>query len=343
MPSGSSSTSTPMRRRFSATVAMRSVSLMRSSRASRTVSPSSLAAPSTASTGISSISAAVASFSMMPPRTAECSTSISPDQLAVGALQLQDLARRAPIAGQQIEQRRAGGVQPHAADGQRRAGHEQRRHDEERRRGEVRRHAHFAPGQLRAPVERDRLRAPRKSPRRTRASAISRVVARAHRLAHRSHALGEEPRQQHARLHLRARHRQRVIDRPQRRRPGSRAAGTARRAPRSRAPISRQRLHDALHGPARKRLVPRDPAAERLRRQDPGEHADGGAGVAGIEVRRRRAQPVEPPAADRHLRPALLDLDAERAAGSPASSGNPPRSSSCEMRVSPSAMAAIIA
>ena len=34
------------------------------------------------------------------------------------------------------------------------------------------------------------------------------------------------------------------------------------------APISRQRLHDARHGPARKRFVPRDAARERLRRQD---------------------------------------------------------------------------
>ena len=74
----------------------------------------------------------------------------------------------------------------------------------------------LAPGQLRAPVDGDRLPLHGN----LRAEFAQRdfgVVARPHRFAHRRDALGEQPRQQHAGLHLRARHRQRVIDRAQRR------------------------------------------------------------------------------------------------------------------------------
>ncbi len=73
MLSGVSSTRIPMRRKFSTTAAMRSASLMRSSDASRTTKPSSVAATNTANTGISSMSAAVVS-SMTPPRMGALST-----------------------------------------------------------------------------------------------------------------------------------------------------------------------------------------------------------------------------------------------------------------------------
>ena len=77
-PSANSSAITPIRFRFSITVWMRSVSLIRNSDASRTVRPSSVAAPSTASTGISSINAAVTAPETAPPRKVECSTTMSP-------------------------------------------------------------------------------------------------------------------------------------------------------------------------------------------------------------------------------------------------------------------------
>ena len=41
------------------------------------------------------------------------------------------------------------------------------------------------------------------------------------------------------------------------------------------------------HGAAGERFVAADPRRKRLRRQDPGEHADGGAGVPRVEIRGR--------------------------------------------------------
>ena len=230
MPSGNSSASTPMRRRLSTTVRMRSVSFTRNSEASLTVSPSPVAAPSTASTGISSMSAAVrppaivaaAQFGMLHQQIAH--------QLAVAAFQIED-ANPSSHPHQKIEQRRARRVQPHPADGQRRPRRQQRGHNEKGRRRQVRRRHQFPPRQLRPPRHRD-LPALHGDLRAEFPQRDFGVIARPRRLRNRCRALGKEARQQHARLHLRARHRQRVIDGPQSARPGSPAAETGPRAPR---------------------------------------------------------------------------------------------------------------
>ena len=121
-----------MRRRFSATVAMRSVSLMRSSPASRMVRPSSLAAPKTASTGISSISAAVVSFSITPPRTRELATTSSPTN---SPLRLSTSVMRiaAPMPARKSSSVERVGFSPTPRMAEARAGQQQRRHDKERR------------------------------------------------------------------------------------------------------------------------------------------------------------------------------------------------------------------
>ena len=76
-------------------------------------------------------------------------TTISPISSPLRLSSVGDADLRAH-ADQEIEQRRARGVQADAANRQLRAGHEQRRHDEERGGGEVGRHHQFAAGEARA-------------------------------------------------------------------------------------------------------------------------------------------------------------------------------------------------
>ena len=51
-----------------------------------------------------------------------------------------------------------------------------------------------------------------------------------------------------------------------------------------------QRTDDAIHGAPRERFIATDAGDKGLRGQDAREHADGGAGVAGIELLRWLAQ-----------------------------------------------------
>ncbi len=52
----------------------------------------------------------------------------------------------------------------------------------------------------------------------------------------------------------------------------------------------RQRADDAIHGPHGKRFIAANARGEALRRQDSGEHAYRGAGIAGVELPRGFAQ-----------------------------------------------------
>ena len=138
------------------------------------------------------------------------------------------------------------------------------------------------------------------------------VIARRHRLADGGLALGEESGEQHARLHLRAGHGQRVIDGPE---PGA-VDFERRELVFARANLRAhfgQRPHDALHRPAGERLVPEDAGEEGLGGQDSAQHTDGGARIAGVEIGGGRAQSVESFALDPHFRAVNLHLDAERA------------------------------
>ena len=114
---------------------MRSVSLMRSSEASRTVMPP-VAAPSTASAGISSISAAVNGPSIEPRCKPEARTRRSPISSPAGCRTSSTLIGRAD-SRQKIEQRRARRVQPHSLDHQIGVLHQQRGDQEKARRGEI--------------------------------------------------------------------------------------------------------------------------------------------------------------------------------------------------------------
>ena len=136
------------------------------------------------------------------------------------------------------------------------------------------------------------------------------MIARAHRLAHSGRAIGVEAREQQAGFHLRACHWQLVINRMQ---------SAARDFERGKSAFPRsygrahfaQRFHDAFHGPAGERVVANQAAAERLRRQNTGEHADGGAGIPCVEVVGGRAQTVEAATVDGHIDALLVDGDAE--------------------------------
>jgi hypothetical protein len=110
------------------------------------------------------------------------------------------------------------------------------------------------------------------------------MIARACGLRYRCPAFGEQPGVQHARLDLGAGHGQDVVD------GAERAAFDLERRELALAGVNarahlRKRRDDALHGPARKRFVSENPAAERLGRQNAGEHADGGAGIARVQIR----------------------------------------------------------
>ena len=138
------------------------------------------------------------------------------------------------------------------------------------------------------------------------------MVARARGFGDRAFAIGVQPREQHAGLHLRAGYRQRVIDGPQ---PAAlnferRKLAIARADGRAHFP---QRLHDALHGPRGKRFVAENARGERLRRQDPRQHADGGPGIARVQIAHGPAQSIQAAAVDDELRARARHFDAERA------------------------------
>ena len=90
-----------------------------------------MAAPSTASTGISSINAAVISFSIIPPRTGAAHL-ISPTN---SPLRFSSTLTGARPSRQEIEQRGARRIQSHALNHQMRSGNQQPGNEKERRRG----------------------------------------------------------------------------------------------------------------------------------------------------------------------------------------------------------------
>ena len=96
-----------------------------------------LAAPSTASAGISSISAAVSAPSITPPVDTRGAHAQVADQLAARSGCTSRTLMEAPIDDQKIEQRGARGIQPHAVDHQVGLLHQQRGHQEEAGRGEI--------------------------------------------------------------------------------------------------------------------------------------------------------------------------------------------------------------
>ena len=135
---------------------------------------------------------------------------------------------------------------------------------------------------------------------------------------------------------------QRVVDGPQRAPWISSGGNCSSRARDARAHFG-QRLHDAPHGPARERFIAADARAKRLRGEDAGEHADGGAGVAGVQIARRvRASRRGPCPRSRTRFPRLRSRFPARAR-TPAWNGNPRRWSNCGCASRPSAMAAIMA
>ena len=141
------------------------------------------------------------------------------------------------------------------------------------------------------------------------------VVAARLGLDHRRRPRGQQPGHQHARLDLRARHRQRVLD-PAQRHPvhgERREAMLVRVDPRAHLA---QRDRDAIDGAAADRLVTVEgPLAPGLTREPAGSEPHQRARVADVDVRLRgRAQPGS---ADRQRAGvgALLDERAERADG----------------------------
>ena len=97
-------------------------------------------------------------------------------------------------------------------------------------------------------------------------------------------------REQQRRLHLRARHRQLVVDAVQPRAAADQRRAAARRSPsRYAAPIEPQRRGDALHRALPQRGVARELAVERLPREQPHQQPNRGSGIAEVEHLARRS------------------------------------------------------
>ena len=73
-----------------------------------------------------------------------------------------------------------------------------------------------------------------------------------------------------------------------------------------------ERQHDALHRPARQRFIANQAARKWLRRENTGNHADGRAGIAGIEIAGRLPQAVQPAAMYDELGANTFHVDAQR-------------------------------
>src|SRR3984957_18670834 len=112
------------------------------------------------------------------------------------------------------------------------------------------------------------------------------MIARAQRLMHGGAAVSEQARQKNAALHLRAWHRERVLDGMQRSPRLDPLDGEGRKWILARLDTRshlRQRLNDALHGTLRQRFIAADGGSERLRGENAGEHSNGGSGIARVE------------------------------------------------------------
>ena len=165
-----------------------------------------------------------------------------------------------------------------------------------------------------------------------------RVIARGRGLDHARAALGAQRGEQHRGLHLRARHRQLVVDGAQRcaARDLDRRQAVLRGDGRAHQP---QRHGDALHRPLHQRRIADERRVERLRGQQSHEQTHRRAGVAHVQRRRRRLEALEPHAVNDDAVAAEAARCSRRACAAPrASRGNPRCRESRVTSVSPSAM-----
>ena len=160
----------------------------------------------------------------------------------------------------------------------------------ERRRGDVRRNIHRAGAQAPPAAQRNRAVFLHDPVTESAQHALG-VIARGRSFGHGGLALGEQPRQQHAGLDLRAGHRQCVVNGAQRRAPGDAQRRAAPRRGLQHGAHSRQGRDHPLHGPAHQRGVAAQFAGEVLPGQDARQQAHTGAGIAHIQRRLRRLQP----------------------------------------------------
>ena len=206
--------------------ASRSLSFTRSSSAPRTrVSPSAQAA-AMKNTGNSSIASGTSASGTLMPCRRLLRTSMSATGSPLGGVARPRDGVVHPDVGahlqQQLEQPGARRIDADVAQQQPVLGGQAAGHHEERRRGEVAGHADV---RRRAASGHPRWRPSRPLAATSTPNAREHplgVVARGRRLGHARAAVGLQSREQHRRLHLRARHRQRVVDGAQRaRRPRS--------------------------------------------------------------------------------------------------------------------------
>ena len=127
------------------------------------------------------------------------------------------------------------------------------------------------------------------------------VIARERRLRHVRAAARGETRQQDRGFHLRARHRQTVVNAPQMRRTTNQDRWPPLLRLDSRS-HHLQRHGDSLHRPAHEGLVADERRVEILRREQPHHQAHGGTGIAHVEGRARRREAVRAHPAHQHLR-----------------------------------------
>ena len=205
--------------------------------------------------------------------------------------QLDDVGAHRP---QHVQQPSAARVHAHPPEHQLGTRHDAGGDDEERRRGEIRGHLDVARLQREAAEDRGLARDEGTGRTERRQHALA-VVAGGMRLAHVRLAICVQARQQQRRLHLRAGHRQGVVDAAQRLAatdPQRRAAilGLDHRAHR------RQRLDHPPHRPRRQRRIADQHAVEALARQQAGEQAHRGARIAAVQrpVRGLQAMQAHP-------------------------------------------------
>ena len=137
------------------------------------------------------------------------------------------------------------------------------------------------------------------------------VVTRADLLTHGGDAVRVKSAEEHAAFHLGAHHGQRIVDGLE-----WAARDLERRkvlvATRDMGTHFGQRLHDAAHRPAGERLVATDARGERLGGEDTGDHADGAAGIARVEVCRRGLQAAKTPTLHGDAGAVFSDFDPHR-------------------------------
>ena len=312
IPSGRGSTDTPRRWSPSSTAASRSLSLTRSSPAPRnTVTPSAQAA-ARSSTGSSSMPRATRSPSIStPPEPARARNEVR-HRLAAGVAAVLERDLR-PHAFEDPQHAVAGRVDADARDPDPPSPGDARSDEKEGGGGEIAGHRNGLPLERAAAHHGDGARGAFHLVSESGEHPLG-VVAGGRRLLDPRAATGVEPREQEARLHLRARNLGAVVDSgepapaPDRERRG--AAG--RRL--DLRPHLRQRLGDPAHRAPRQRLVPHEGGVEPLARKEPGEEAKTGPRVPEIEGTGRSFETVPAATGDpERARTVRFDGDPERA------------------------------